>query len=291
MKPIHITFALIVALCWGLNFAASKFSVEHFPPFTVTFLRYALVSALLFPLLFKAPQRGWRDTFILSALMVTLHFSLVFTAIWMGLSITTTVIAVQLGAPFSVMLSVFLFKDHLGPWRTGGMVLAFLGVIIVSGEPDVAEKSGAFMLAVAGAMAWAGSNIYMKRFGDVKILPLLAWTGLLSLPQMGVLMLLFEGDLVELVSTAPMTAWGGVIYSVIFSTIVGYGLWYFLLRQYEVSQVAPFSLLVPIAGIAGGVLLFDEVLTVEMVIGSIITIIGVGIITLRRPKLARVEKL
>ncbi len=291
MKPIHIIFALIVALCWGFNFTASKFAVVHFTPFTMTGIRYAMVALMLSPLLFKAREASLKQIFILSMLMVTLHFGLVFTGMWMGLSIASTVVAVQLGVPFSCVMSAFIYKDKLGPWRSFGMMLAFVGVLIVAGTPNVADNSFAFLLAVAGAAAWAGSNIYMKQFGQVKILPLLAWTSLLAVPQMAVMSLLLEGDFVGLVTTAPWTAWGGIFYSAIFSTLVGYGLWYYLIRHYNVSVVAPYSLLVPIAGFSGGIIFFNEPLTLQMLIGAVITVAGVAIITLRQPKLMqRVEK-
>lgn len=291
MKPIHILCALTVAVCWGMNFAASKYSVAHFPPFTTTGLRYSLVSLLLLPLLFTKPEKGWRDTLILSCLMVTIHFGFAFTAIWMGLSISSTVIFIQMGAPFSCILSAVLFKDFMGPWRSAGMGLAFIGVIIVSGGAEMDGKLIPILFALCAACAWASTNVFMKHIGSVKILPLLAWTGLLSLPQMAVLIYLLEPGFFELLPTAPATAWGGIIYSAVFSTLVGYGLWYLLIREYSVSQVTPYSLLVPIVGVLSGVFMFDEVFTFNMGIGAALTLAGVAIITLRRPKIARVEQL
>ena len=291
MKPQHIICAIIVACCWGMNFAASKYSVAHFPPFTTTGLHYGLVSLLLLPLLFHKPEKGWRDTLILSCLMVTIHFGFAFTAIWMGLSISSTVIFIQMGAPFSCILSAIIFKDYMGPWRSGGMALSFLGVIIVSGGAEMDGMLVPILFALAAACAWASTNVFMKHIGHVQIMPLLAWTGALSLPQMAILIALLEPDFFALLPTAPATAWGGIIYSAVFSTLVGYGLWYFLLREYAVSQVTPYSLLVPVVGVLSGVFMFDEIFTFDMAIGAALTLAGVAIITLRRPKISAVEKL
>lgn len=285
-RPFGLIPALLgiaVALCWGCNFAASKYSLLHFPPFFTIFIRYVLVCLILAPFAWRR-YLSLKQIFILSLLMITLHFTLVFTSLWLGLDIPTTVIAVQLGAPFSCVLGVIFLKDMLGPWRTVGMTVAFLGIVVVAGTPNVIGNEFAFALAIIGAMAWAGSNIYMKVVGQTPVMPLLFWTGLLSLPQTLLVSLILESNQWELVQTVPASAAIAITYSALASTITGYGLWYYLLKHYDVSQVAPYSLLVPIGGFASGWFFFDEHLTVQMMIGAALTIIGVAIITVRMPR-------
>ncbi len=276
--------AIGVALIWGGNFAASKYALLHFPPFYVIFIRYLLVVVLLLP--FARPS-GLKKSqlFTLSLLTISLHFTLVFSALWLGLNIGTTVVVIQLGAPFSCLLGVIFLKDLMGPWRTFGMVVAFIGIIVVAGTPEVADNWFAFLLAIAGACAWAGSNVYLKTLGSIPVVPLLFWTGLFSLPQTLCVSLLIEHNHIALLQAAPVTAWFGIVYSAVFSTMLGYGMWYWLLRNYNVSQVTPYSLLVPIGGFSSGIIFFNEQLTLHMLIGAAITIAGVAIITIRRPKL------
>ena len=63
------------------------------------------------------------------------------------------------------------------------------------------------------------------------------------------------------------------------------------MKVYPLSRVTPFSLLVPIIGIGGGMLVYDEHITPMLIIGGLLTILGVGLITVRRPKLALLDKL
>jgi O-acetylserine/cysteine efflux transporter len=284
-RPFNVAaglLALVVALAWGCNYAASKHALLHFPPFFTIFIRYVIVTLLLLPFARIRPL-PWHQLFIFSALMISMHFTLVFAAMWLGLDIPTTVVVTQLGAPFTCVLGAIFLKDRLGPWRTGGMSLAFLGIVVIAGTPNVADNGFAFALAVIGSMAWAGSNIYAKMVGQSPIMPLLFWTGLLSLPQTLLVSLLIESDHLLLLETVPQSAVIGICYSAIVSTIIGYGLWYYLLRTYPVSQVAPFSLLVPIGGFGSGWVFFDMVLTPEMMLGAALTIVGVAIITIRMP--------
>lgn len=286
MNLFAMLMALTVALAWGFNFAASKYSLLHFPPFFVIFIRYVIVVVCLLPFARKIDLRP-KQIFVLSLLMITLHFTLVFTGIWMGLDLGTTVVAIQLGAPFSCIMGAFFLKDYLGRWRSFGMLVAFSGIVVIAGTPSVLTNELAFLLTILGAAAWAGSNVYLKVIKQTSIMPLLFWTGLYSLPQTLIVSLLIESNHLELLATAPTSAWLGVIYSGLISTIVGYGLWYWLIKKYDVTQVVPFALAVPIGGFTSGILFFHETVTPALMIGAALTIVGVAIITIRHPRLAR----
>jgi O-acetylserine/cysteine efflux transporter len=58
------------------------------------------------------------------------------------------------------------------------------------------------------------------------------------------------------------------------STVFGYGGWSVLLGRYPASTVAPFALLVPVAGIGGATLILGERITQYEVIGSVLVFIG-----------------
>lgn len=286
MPPIAILAALFVALCWGGNFSASKFAMQDFPPFLTVILRFVCVSVLLAPWALR--QRPWprmRDMCFIACTLIVLHFALIFVAMKLGLTITSVIVATQMGVPFSCIVSSVLFKDHLGPWRTLGLLVAFFGVLMVALSPNASQHWGAFMLAVFGSLAWSSANIYMKVMKPVPGVALLFWPGLLSLPVLLVMTLLFEHDQLSILQQAAWSSWAGIAYSTVFSSFAGYGLWNWLVRTYPLSQVVPFSLCVPIAGITGGVLFFGDPLTTQIVLGASLTLVGVGIIALRRPSL------
>ncbi|MCI5048785.1 MAG: EamA family transporter [Rickettsiales bacterium] len=289
MGPLPILLAIIVTVCWGGNFAASKYALLHFPPFFAILIRYIVVSIVLLPFA-KRMEISFKQLSLLALMMITLHFTLVFTALWMGLSIGTTVIAIQLGAPFSCVLSAIFLNEKLGAWRSMGMAIAFMGIIVIAGTPNVAHHEIAFMFAIVGAFFWACTNIYMKKLGQQPVMPMLFWTSVLSIPQNALVSFVIESNHLQLMETAPFTAWFGIVYSGLVSTIVGYGLWYWLIKRYDVSQVAPYSLLVPISGFTAGIVFFNEAMTVQMMMGALITIVGVAIITIRKPRHAQMGR-
>ena len=81
-------------------------------------------------------------------------------------------------------------------------------------------------------------------------------------------------------------AWAAVAFTALASTLVAYGLWYWLLKRYPISQVTPYNLLTPIFGIAFGQMFFEEALGWRFLLGAAMTLAGVAIIVIRRPRTA-----
>src|SRR3546814_5146442 len=75
-----------------------------------------------------------------------------------------------------------------------------------------------------------------------------------------------------------------VIHQSVVVVAIGYGYWYWLMRRYQMNQIMPATLLVPPFGVLSGVIFLGESLTLTLIAGGLMTIVGVGIIILRRPK-------
>jgi O-acetylserine/cysteine efflux transporter len=56
-----------------------------------------------------------------------------------------------------------------------------------------------------------------------------------------------------------------------------------MMRRYPVNQVMPFTLLLPMIGVAAGALMRGEEVTWQLLVGGLATVAGVGIIVIRRP--------
>lgn len=290
MKPIHYLYALLVALCWGGNFVAAKLALEHFPTFLLLGLRFALVALLLLPFTWKR-SLPFGFVVLMSVILGNIHFALSYAGIAMGLDLPTAIIAIQMGVPFSCMFSAIFFNDKLGAWRTAGMVVALLGIMLIAGTPNVVSHFVPFLITVGAAFCWAVTNVMMKKNGAINNLELLAWMSLLASPQLFFLSYLFEANQWELIRTVTLVAGLSVTFSAVCSTVVAYGLWYYLLRRYDVTQIAPFNLLVPVIGITLSHLLINEPLNMTVLVGGAITITGVAIIVVRRPRLSILGKI
>lgn len=284
--------AILVSLCWGGNFTAGKFALSQFPAVEATFIRFVIVCVLLAPFAIRSKRMNLKEAFNLSLLYIIFHFVPMFYAMGHGLSVSSTIIVSQMGVPFSCIMAAIFFRDYLGPWRSMGLLTAFIGLILIAGTPNVVSAWPAFLIALCGALSWAGANNYMKTMKSTGIISMLFWPSLLALPQLALISLLtFKGDYATILTTAPLSAWVGVSYNAIASTIIGYGLWMWLLQHCEISKIVPYSLTMPIFGLLIAQIFFPEPLAFEHYAGMALTISGVAVITIRRPRLAEIEKI
>ena len=133
--------------------------------------------------------------------------------------------------------------------------------------------------------SFATSNIQVKAMGDAPPLGVLGWSSLFAAPQLFAISLIFEDNHWRDFQAAALTAGRGGLYDRL-RRLIGYGIWYSFLRRYTVNQVMPFTLVVPVFGVLGGVWILGEQMTWQMILGSVLTVAGVAVIVLRRPATA-----
>lgn len=281
MRSPHAFAAVAVMLLWGVNFPVTKIGLQQLPPLTFMALRVALVAALLVPFV-RVPAGRLKEIAVLSFTFGFLHFALMYSGLrYVDAAVAS--VAIQIQVPFAALLAALLFNDKLGWRRLLGMATALAGVAILAGEPREGSEWWAVGLIIAAALVWAIANIQMKRLADVDGFALNGWIALLALPQLALGSFVLERGQVAAVLTADARAWAAIAYQAVVVVILCYGLWYRLLRRYPVNQTMPWTLLVPVFGVASGVLVLDEPFTRNLAIGGAATVLGVAIILIRRP--------
>ncbi len=279
--------AVFIMAIWGFNFAVAKSGVEEMPPLFLTALRFALVAFLM--VWFVRPPRGYlRAVMALSVTMGSLHFGLMFTGLT-RVDASVAAIAIQLQVPFAAILAAALFKDRLGWRRAAGMAVAFAGILLIVGEPRVRTELVYLLCVIGASFVWATANVQIKALDEIDGMTLNAWISLFAAPQLLVLSLLFEDGQLEAAAAATWVGWGSIVYMAVVTTMFAYGLWYGLIGRYPTNQTMPFTLLVPVFGVLSGVLVRGEPFGWLTAAGGILTLAGVGVIVLRRPKLASPE--
>jgi O-acetylserine/cysteine efflux transporter len=284
MPASAIFQALLVQTIWGFNIIVAKAGVEAMPPLFFTTVRFALVAALVVPF-FSIPRGAMKHLLLLSFTFGTVHFGLLFTGLT-GMDAAGAAILIQLGAPFTVVLGVFLFKEKLGPRRILGTLLAFGGVVLLAGEPGRAELWPVILMTLA-ALGWALSNVVVKRMPDLNPLLMTGWLSLMAVPQVGLMSLVLEDGQIPALISADWRGWGAIVYTAAGASIIAHSLWYGLVRRHEMGQVAPFGLLAPVIGIVAAVLVLGEPLTWQKLVGGGLTMVGVAIIQLRWARLRK----
>lgn len=286
MKPLHIILAVITSLIWGLNFVAAKAGVNYFPTFFFLALRMTIVAAVLVPFLRKISITKIQILKI-SIVLAVFHFGLMFSALENGLNSSVGVVIDQLRVPFAVAMGYFIFGESIGRKGVFGIFVAIMGTLVIVGTPNVIYNYTAFLMLVGGALSWAFYNIQVKNINNVNVLPFIGWIAIFSVPQLYVISYILEGNNVQLLLDAPAIPLFSLLYVAIAATILAHGSWYFLLQKYSVGTVVPYSLLIPLFGVMFGVVLLGEALTWQLIVGGVITVIGVAIVAIKKPSAAK----
>ena len=279
MKFLDILAALTVALCWGVNVAVIKVGVAEFPPIFMTGLRFLIVALLLIWWV-RPPWQQMRSIVVLSVVFGGLHFGCVFFGL-KGVDVSIASILILLGVPFSVLFARILLKERFGFKKMCGMAVAFVGLLILLGEPATSSSPLHLTVFFIAIVAWGIGNTLIKMVGTINIFALNAWVGLFASVQLLVVSMFLESGQLAAMQNASLLAWGALGYVVLMASIVGYGLWYYLVGKYDVTKVVPFNLLVPVIGVLSGVFLMGDKLTLTQGLGGIVTLVGVAIIQLR----------
>ncbi len=285
MTPLHFAYMVVITFVWALSLTAVSLGTEDLPPLLFTGLRFLLLSLILLPYLKWHPGQ-MKDVAIVSIGAGGVQFGFFFTGIYIAEDLSSVAIASQLGVPFTTVLSMVLLKEYVGWRRWLGMLLAFGGVMLISLDPRVLAYIDGMAFGVLAALIGAFSVIVMRRLTDISPFQLQAWIAMLSWPLLLPLSALVEGDMLAHIAGAGTMAWGSVVFTAVVSNLIAHAGLYWMIQRYEVSKVSPLTLMTPIFAVALGVTILGDQLTGRMILGGVITLIGVAIISVRQPESA-----
>jgi O-acetylserine/cysteine efflux transporter len=263
--------ALVVVLIWGTNFVAMKVGLRNLTPFQLGAARY--VFAILPLIIFIRPPKlapKWVIAYGLSQGVG--QFGLLFLSLQVGMSASLASVILQTQVFFTAIFGFMLLKEHTSRALMAGLLLAALGLLCFAASSLRAVTTteitpAGFVLCLAGAAMWAVSNIVVRRAQketpDFDVISFIVWCGAVPIVPFVLLSLTFDDPVTRWQWVdAPFTTWIAVAYVGWMSTIIGYAMWTRLLKRHPVNRVAPFSLGVPVVGIASGMLALGDVISV-----------------------------
>ena len=248
--------------------------MDQFTPLLLMSLRFG-IAGLVLVWFTKPPWEYMRELFIIALIGSTIQYGFTYYGL-KGIDVSTASILVQLEGPILVLLSTLILKERLGWPRALGMGLAFIGVIVIVGEPRLNDSLDSVALVITGAIFWAIAQIMISRLKSLSGITILAWVAIIATPQMLLISLVIEEGQWESIKTANLIDWSIVFYLSFIMTVIGYSVWYHLLRICDVSKISPFLMLLPVTSIIAGIVLLGEKFTLAMGIGGVLVMGGVA---------------
>jgi O-acetylserine/cysteine efflux transporter len=280
MPRRHIALAALVACLWGVNFLAIHASLEQFPPFLLVAIRFALIAVPTLVLVPRPPV-AWRWLIGYGLGFGTVQFTFLYLGMNAGFPTGLSSLVLQSSAPFTVILGAVLLRERLSARRVLGVALATVGLVVVGLSYGESAPIIPFVLVLLGALGWAGGNLASRLAHAPNPLHLVLWMSVIPPLPMLALSLVFEGPerigaaLGTSLTADALPAWLGLGYTILLGTLLGSGVWVWLMARHPASTVAPFSMLVPVVGIATAAVTLGERPTLAELAGGAVIIAGV----------------
>lgn len=285
----HVLFALFVCFIWGVNFTVMKVGLLRLDPYLFGFLRFSIVLILLLPWLKIVPGEMMK-LFLLGNLIGGLQFALIFLGMDMTDHVSAMSVVVQMNIPISLIMAHFFLGERMSYWRSFGVIISFLGVVIITLEPEILDEGIVVFIILTATALYSTGVILMRRITKIPVFQTQAWISFYSVPVFVFMTLIFEENQLSQIIGLDYIGILMVLYTSILSTIVGYGGVNYLLRQYPVTLISPFMVSVPVFATIGSVIFLNEVITPKFILGAVVTLSGLGIIHYRDWLLKRRSK-
>ena len=273
-----------VIIIWGCNFAVMRVGVHETGPFLLATLRFFIASI---PLIFfiKKPKVPFYFIAVYGITFGLGQFGFLFTAIKLGLPSGMASLIVQLQVVFTPIFALIFLNQRIFATTILGTITSLIGLVIILSTPSNTELSTPsnteiipLFLGVMAAMSWGASNVVIawgaSRNYAYNPVALVIWASAL-LPAPFLLAAGITGELTNIRFERLIPALLPAFYLGAIATVIAYYFWVKALSLFPTSSVAPFSLLIPVIGIALGYVIFGETLSTTEIAGCAFIIFGV----------------
>ena len=270
--------AALVPIFLGFGFVIAKPAMDHFPPILLMGLRFTFAASILI-WWFPIPKKYLKKIFIASLVANTLQYSITYSGLNL-IDASAAVLLVQTEVPFGVIFAFFLLREKPTIRSLVGITIAFIGVYILTGSPNLDGKFIGISLTILGSAIWALGQVLVKPLSkEINPLALVAWLALFSGPLLITISSIIDGDTIYYLKNANKYSWLIAFYLGFIMQPITYGCFYYVLKNNPLYKVLPIVTMgIPLTGLLAAIFLLGEKPTLELFIGGIIILIGVIII-------------
>ncbi|QBF28481.1 hypothetical protein EXN22_23335 [Pseudomonas tructae] len=278
MKTRHLLLAIFITAIWGVNFSVIKLGLTSVDPLILAGIRFTLCAlpAILF---IAKPDVPWRYLIGYGLVFGIGLWGVVNLGIQSGLSAGIASLVLQFSAFFTLLLGAWLFKEALTRYQLAGMGIALGGLLSILSIVDGTVTLLGLALVLLGALAWSVANVIIKKARTTQVFAFLVWSSAFSPIPLFALDYAVNGaaGYSALVHQLDYRAVLSILFQVYPNTLFGYWVWNSLLKRYPVSTVAPLSLLVPVFGLLGSLLIFNESLSPNKILAVVLIVSGLAV--------------
>ncbi|WP_448206755.1 DMT family transporter [Azospirillum sp. sgz302134] len=287
-RALDLTLVGLISVAWGLNWPAVKIALSQIPPWTLRSIAFAVCAAVLFAIARMrgeslAVPRGERGPLVASALLNMAGFNICSAFGQMNMATSGAAIIAYTMPAWAMLLAIPLLGERPGARQWMGLGCGLAGLAVLLG-PDLARLGAlplgpAFMLA--GALCWALGNLVMKRTRwTMRPAAITGWQFAISLPVVLPVALALEPA--PTLALEPRVA-VALAYHLLVAMVGGYLLWFAIVQRLSVAQASVSSLIVPVVGVSGAILVLGETPPLRTFLSLALILCAVLLVVMVRP--------
>jgi drug/metabolite transporter (DMT)-like permease len=281
----ELALLLFLAVLWGGSFTLIKIAVGSYPPATLVAIRIAIGGGLLAMIArarghaFPSDGRTWRRLLVQGALQSAVPFTLIS---WGETHVDSGLAGVVNATPPMFVFVISAFVLGTTPFalsRFAGVVLGLVGVAVIAGigSANITAANVLAVLAVLGAsLCYALGAIHGHRFD--KLPTVVTASGSLIMGSLFMVPISCVVDRPWTLSPAPRATLA-VLALAVFSTAVGSLVFFRLLKTLGSLATTSNAYLRALVSVLLGVIFLGEPLTVNIVAGGLLVVVGVPLVT------------
>ncbi len=272
-----------ICLLWGLNGPAIKVSNLGVAPMFAAGIR-SVVATICLIFWMKYRKMALFPGRVVDGLWVGLLFGFEFSILYTSLLYTTTSSAWILlyTTPFwhAVGAHFFLQGDRLTTNKVVGLILAFVGVVVLLSKyvnlPSSTQLLGD-VLALLSALMWAVTTLFIRRrlVGHVSHHHTLFYQMIFSIPVLFGLSFLIGETQVKHLDTLIVLS---LAYQSVVIAFLSYIVWFAMVHLYPISRLTAFTFLTPVFATLAGALMLGESVSWGVVFSLVLVSVGIYVV-------------
>jgi drug/metabolite transporter (DMT)-like permease len=287
-KAVAYIEAVLAATAWGASFIATKVALRDISPITIVWMRFAIGLLILGFMVsirkqFALPAKSdWKYFALLGFLGITFHQWLQSNGLQTSEAGTTAWIVASTPV-FMALLGWLALHEKLNARKAIGIVLAFVGVLLVASRGDIASISvGRFgapgdVLILMSAINWSIVSTLSRR--GLNLYPAGLFTFYMMAFGLVFSSILFvSGGYYNEIFSPTLDGWMGVGFLGIFCSGLAYIWWYDALQSLTTVETGVFLYIEPLVAMLVAFVVLGESITIASVIGGGIILVGVWLV-------------
>ncbi len=281
----EIALLLMVAFMWGSNNVGAHVATQITNPLLAAAIRFFLTTLMLLPWL-RIERAQWGKMALIALIAGPLHFGLLYKGFSMSNNVGALTVVMQMWVPISTILAIFLLHERPTTQQVVGLLLAFLGILVMCFDPHLLDELDAALFCLSATSGWGLIMVLIRRAGVLSGLSIQAWMALFTAPALFAASWFVTPHDVTTIATLPLKFWLLTLYAVIGASILGNAVVFNIVRRHTMAQTTPVLLSAPIFALICGVIFVGEKVGTQELLGAALVLASVIIIVRGRGAVA-----